>query len=281
MAEEEQRSEGGDDGQADVLTPADYERYVAEQNEHSARLGEATLRVIEHPYHELKFHSDNIRISLAEIVMPNHAELVGLLSTAPWDQRPVNDYMESVHRSLHNYVASVYSLRKHVETIFDRRAKVIPEDEDPLRAAWKAKKAELAEEPENFFVFDLRTYIQHYAIAPIGHSTRGGQVDGVLRLTATEVIVSTKAMRRLHGLNTKTKAMLAGRDDIDLQPIVVAHGPMVYELNSWFANALVKESAPLIDEYNELQAQYNAVLMGVTIEQAREAMALRTRARMP
>lgn len=257
-----------------IVSVAHLERYDAYPDAHSRSIVLAVRKVLEHPYHVLRNQSHDIRTSLEEVVMPNHAELVRLLEQPYSDKALASDYHQNagpaplatahraaVHRAVHNYVSSVFSLRKHVEAILDHRKKSLPDDEtDPLRVAWDTKKAALASSPENLFIFDLRHYIQHYAVAPLDHETKFGIVDGHTVVTSSETLVVAALLRRLH--DPSTDAMLASGTDVELKPIILAHGPMVCELNTWFADALISEGAPLLDEYNEVRAECEVVIAG-------------------
>jgi hypothetical protein len=235
-------------------------------------------KVLEHPYHVLRNESHNIRTSLEEVVMPNHADLVGLMEQPYSNDSLAYDYHQNagpapladahraaVHRAVHNYVSSVYSLRKQVEAILNRRTKSLSGNQtDPLRVAWDQKKSAIAASPSNFFIFDLRHYIQHYAVAPLDHETQFGVVNGHTVVTSSETLVVAALLRKLHDLSASTVEMLKGRTDVELKPLVLDHGPMMFELNSWFADALVGEGAPFLDEYNALSVECEVVLSGAT-----------------
>ena len=47
------------------------------------------------------------------------------------------------------------------------------------------------------------------------------------------------------------------------------NGQLIAELNGWLINALANENARALDEVNELVVEYNAVLTGADIEEAR------------
>jgi hypothetical protein len=271
-------------------TPEEMRRHREDQEAHTARLNEALKRIAEHPVTQMRAHSETVRQDLASVVMPNFEELAALLARAAEDPMfamelvqnvgpPIeaDKFHANVNQRLHNYVASVFTLIEHTQTIMNLRKKQLGSKVDWLREPWNDKKAELRLHPEFPFIVDLRTYIQHYSLTYQGATVSWSSVNTPTQEIVSGVFVQVVPLREWERTSEATKLFLKDHDTVPLLPVIVEHARLFYEANSWLHNQLVAECSPFLDEYNELKAQYNAVLDGLSIEDARTATAQRTR----
>jgi hypothetical protein len=115
---------------------------------------------------------------------------------------------------------------------------------------------------------DLRNYALHRKLPSLGHSVSMTGVNTPDARFESEVKLSTGPLLEWDGWTTASKTFLAENpESISLRPVVLAHGRLVLDLNTWLFNALM--SAIDLEEVNELQVKRNAILSGTDIETAR------------
>jgi hypothetical protein len=256
---------------------------------HNETYAEAHRRVLEHPYFALRQQSDALLAVLDDIFEPNARELLELLQRAASDlnfamelvqnvRPPIvgDEFRANVHQRLHNYLAATFSLVEHTQAIMSRRERTVDPSDDSLRLAWDEQKQSRLTSPAMTFMKDLRRYIQHYSVVPFGHTVSVDRPNTATSSFSSEVMLDVAALLEWRGWTARSRAFLDSCDAVELRALVIEYREAIVVLNQWFYNELVRESSPLLDEFNELVAASNAALAGISIEEARVRTAART-----
>ena len=182
----------------------------------------------------------------------------------------------NIHQRLHNYLSAHYSLVSHTQTILNRRKQTIDPLTDSLVVAWNERKANLLSAPTMSLVKDLRRYMQHYSVVPFYNEVSMSQPNTPDATFSGDVKLSSAVLLEWDDWTAPTGELLRSTPSINLRELIIEHKEATDELNTWFYNELVKESSPLLGEYNELVEKVNAALAGVSIEDSKKLTALRT-----
>ena len=242
-------------------------------------------RLTAHPYAPIHREVELLRTVLGGVYLRNAVELQVLLNRAGTDTafalelmrsdggpELAEEFGDSVQPRLHNYLAGEYSLVQHVHIIANNRAKKLQLGSRSLAAAWDAKKREIPPPPEYAFMKDLRRYTQHMSL-PVAVNSMSWSRESVDGPTMSHgVYLDAELLRNWSGEKSWTagvRAFLKEWQRIDLRVVVQKDIEYTSSLNIWFYNSFAAAVQPLLDDYNELQAEFEAVRTGVTQDEAR------------
>jgi hypothetical protein len=263
-----------------------FREALERQNAHSDALEAALKRIDEHPFKARYQENESLRITITDVFLLNALELCQHLRKPAQDPQLALElantnertsqaevYGAELVRLIHNYTASAYSLREHIKRINNLRRKRFGPAPDALKAEFDRRISILDQVPEVGVVNELRTFLQHFAQVPLAHRLRVVRPNTPEAMMDTEIRVSSRELLDLKKLTASARTFLESDASFALLPVVETHVNHVLELYRWYYNELVSDSANLLNGFNELQAEYNAILSGQTVDEARAAMA--------
>jgi hypothetical protein len=174
-----------------------------------------------------------------------------------WDARnreAFEAFLDEVDRLLHNYLASVTSLRDHTRRLWTK----LPPADPAVRSEYQARvDATFTDSPLANFVHGLRNFSMHRQLPVVR-----GQLTWTPDTGETSaVVVSSSALREWDGWNASARAFLEDADeDVDLQAVVAGYSALVQDFHQWFGVAFVGGHLPAFDEWVELRSEYVRLL---------------------
>lgn len=171
-----------------------------------------------------------------------------------------NDFEAELVRLLHNYLASVGSLRDAQRTI---HRKVWTDRNDDKKSAWEVevynpKTAETFSSPDVSFIQNLRNYTLHYALPVPSSSTNiswsaGGPVQhrNELRLKKARLLKYKKWPSA-----AKTYINQYDSDWVEFLPAIESYSQAVRAFYQWFWDALTDELEPDWSDFKFSHMEY-------------------------
>jgi hypothetical protein len=161
-------------------------------------------------------------------------------------------FLDEVDRHLHNFVASVATLRDHTRRVWNKHA---PAQAD-MQAEYKRRITEtFAESPLASFVQQLRNYTLHRRL-PIAQGTLSWQRDEAI--VSRVVLVKGELARWEKWPSTARQFLDEGDGDIDLLDVITGYAAKVASFNDWFGRAFVASHLPAFDELTRLENELAA-----------------------
>jgi hypothetical protein len=278
------------DEQSEGPSPEFYEELQRKQDEHTRALAEAGRRVSEHIYTAISDDAQSLAYAVRDIFGGNHIELFGLIEAPSQDSRLSHEltqnfqrseiaaqYGAGLTRSLHNFVASAYTVAQCAATVWEHRLQRNGGVEDEADAEFRRLK--LSGPVEVDLVLDFRRFSQHVGRLPLAqaHQTVMKFEKGRLIEETHNVSMNSGTLLKWDGWKAESKRYLEDHESVDLGEVVRVFAEHWMKVNRWVFEKLVAESALHEEEFFELQVQYNAVLTGMDIDAAREATEARTK----
>jgi hypothetical protein len=233
----------------------------------------ASRRVAEHPGWIEHVRCESLLWQLKAVFRPNLIELLRVLEAAAKDEGlalqiiqntapPIvrEQFQRLVAQRLHNYLAGAGTVVEHARRIMRGRSGSLADE-------YERRKAVLLDEPEHRFVIDLRNYNLHNTVPPIGHVLSGsGGPDVSLD---SKVVLNCEALLLWDEWTAQSKSYLTSLvGDVDLRDVIRRHGEQFEDLNTWLCSALGEANEPAMVEVNRLIVEANAILMGISFEEA-------------
>jgi hypothetical protein len=252
---------------------------------HRAQLDDLQRRIQEHPAHVEYWRCQGLKQTL-NVFQVNAGELMALLEQAATDAELAMELVQNVRppeardafrlavlRELHNYVASAMTLVDHSRRMMRDRS-------GPIADELEARKEAFLANPEVKFVQDLRNFTLHRELPPLGHRVSMQNLNTPDATMVSEVQLSVESLSSWDGwAPTSVEFLNQQGDAVELRQVIERHRELVIEINAWLLNELVDANADSLDEVNELIVERNAVLAGVSIEEARQTTEEVTRQR--
>jgi hypothetical protein len=163
----------------------------------------------------------------------------------------MDDFWLQTQRHLHNYLASATALRDHMRRLSNA------ETDSEFKAMYRQKTAAIAKSPLTRVVHDLRSYVQHNDVTPIGSviSTKSSK--------ATETFISLNCAELLSWRNWKKPSrdyLLGAGEDLRLRDILRPYQAMIAELSNWVLSQLCRIHRQELDEFISLHVQLERML---------------------
>jgi hypothetical protein len=169
-----------------------------------------------------------------------------------------DDFAAEAARLLHNYLASIATLRDVQRVIHrkiwpDRRQ---PSDQQTIweTSVWSPKIAELFGDPPVVFLVDLRNYSMHYAIPHMSMSTSWGSIThqpGGPTTMRNTVAIEPEALLDWDGWKAKGREFIESRrtGTIDIVDVIAVYSTRVREFFGWFWQQIEDSNRIEILEY--------------------------------
>lgn len=278
------------DEQSEGPSPEFYEEWQRKQDEHTRALEEAGRRVSEHIYTAISDDTQSLAFALRDIFGGNHIELFHLIDAPTQDSRLSHEltqnfqrseiaeqYGAALTRSLHNFVASAYTVAQCATTVWEHRLQRNGGVQDEADAEFRRLK--MSGPIEVDLVLDFRRFSQHVGRLPLAqaHQTSMKFEKGRLVEETHTVLMNSGTLLKWDGWKAESKKYLEGHKSVDLDEVVRVFAEHWMKVNRWVIETLIAESALHEEAFFELQVQYNAVLTGMDIDTARVATVARTK----
>jgi hypothetical protein len=279
-----------DSEQSEVPSQEFYEELNRKQDEHTRALADAGRLVSEHIYTAISDDTQSLAWALRDIFGGNHIELFGLIEAPSQDSRLSHEltqnfqrseiaekYGAGLTRSLHNFVASAYTVAQCAATVWEHRLQRNGGVEDGADAEFRRLK--MSGPVEVDLVLDFRRFSQHVGRLPLAqaHQTVMKFEKGRLVEETHTVSMNSGTLLKWDGWKAESKRYLEDHESVDLGEVVRLFAEHWMQVNRWVIETLVAESALHEEAFFELQVEYNAVLTGMDIDAAREATEARTK----
>jgi len=218
--------------------------------EYEDRLRAAKRNLYGHPAY-IEFRDlEALYTTLTAIFAPNFSALMGLIDAAAANEELALELVQNVRRpdvrnrflcelarALHNHVAGAGTLVDHVRRLMRNRTGPTASDFERLKQAIVQDRGEVQ------FVQGLRNFMLHRTLPLVGHTVTfdspdasGSQrIRGELHLSVPQLLEDTKWAAPVR------EFLLAQGEDVELRPVVRAHGEAVYQLNTWLHDRLMSE----------------------------------------
>jgi hypothetical protein len=242
----------------------------------------AALRALEdrirsHPVTRLHMELGAFYTSIVHVFRVNGSELDQLLGLPEQDVplaieliqnvRPSTareGYAGHVTRSLHNYLASSFSLVDHSRRLRDRTVASVSEE------FGQRVKAARADHQVMSFMQGLRNFLLHRNLPSLSAEWSVDNVNTPEQRETYRTYIAVDDLSEWGGWNAADRAFLREHTakGLNLRPLVAEHSAILLELNTWLHDAVMRRID--LAEVNDLVTQRNAVLMGVDYETARQ-----------
>lgn len=275
--------------QSEEPLPEFYEELMRKQDEHTRALAEAGRRVSEHIYSVISDDVQSLAWALRDIFGGNHFELLQLIEAPSENSRLSHELTQNLQRSevaekygagltrsLHNFVASAYTVAQCAATVWEHRLQRNGGVEDEADAEFRRLK--MSGPVEVDLVLDFRRFSQHVGRLPLAqtHQTVMKFDKGRLVEETHNVSMNSGTLLKWDGWKSESKRYLENHESVDLGEVVRVFAEHWMLVNRWVIETLIAESALHEEAFFELQVQYNAVLTGMDINAARDATVART-----
>jgi hypothetical protein len=162
-------------------------------------------------------------------------------------------YTNEVLRHLYNYLSSLATL---VDYSIRLTAKY--EEEKDL-GEFTAKKVALIDSGRNSFMGDLRNYIVHFGVPPLGWNIRLKNVG----FNECTYRLGTAKLLEWDGWKQKSKTFIKSCGEfVDLKEAIVEHGKQIDEVFLLLLHQFPKLHSKDVAAYNELMHERNDILSG-------------------
>jgi hypothetical protein len=163
----------------------------------------------------------------------------------------MDDFWLYTQRHLHNYLASATALRDHMRRLS------IAETDSEFKTMYCQKTAAIAKSPLTSVVHDLRSYVQHNDVTPMGAviSTKLGK--------ATETFISLNCAELLSWRRWSKQSrdyLLGAGDSLRLRDVLNPYQTMIADLSNWFLSELCRIHRQELDEFIGLHVQLQRLL---------------------
>ncbi len=155
-------------------------------------------------------------------------------------QTAKEDFISEMLRLLHNYIASSASLIDHSRRFIEKYP-----DSD-FSKNYQIRRTAIASSPEHCFLKDLRNYIVHFDIPPIGYQVSFNGDSFEPRLT------SKRLLRRRKWSSTSKSYIETSGEYVNIIPLVNDHSRCIDDLYSWIFEQFQKIHGDDIAEVNKL-----------------------------
>lgn len=186
------------------------------------------------------------------------AELAGVLaSNTPALASKREDLYGEITRRLLNFLNSAASLVDHVRIMMDDQGA-------PIADAHRARVDEFIIDGSWPFVRDLRNLAHHVRLPFLGHHTSFGRNEtGALAMTNSIVQLDRSDLLEWRGWKPEAnRYLLAGPDQIALQPLMHRVGDALGDLHSKLHDELQTTNEPARREVNDIITRAHAQLHG-------------------
>jgi hypothetical protein len=182
-----------------------------------------------------------------------------VVSRRMWDARDrsgMDAFVSETDRVLHNYVASVTSLRDHTRRLWQK----YPPGDAALTEEYERRvKDTFASAPLVQFIQDLRNYMLHRGLPGFVMTLSVSDDDD-----SRTVTTALKADELLQSGDWSAGAKAYLRDHagqrIDLSAVVDQYTAVVRGFNDWFIGAWLEGHRAAFDQYDELARAHDALL---------------------
>jgi hypothetical protein len=180
-----------------------------------------------------------------------HSELPAALELWSVENREgFERFLDEVDRLLHNYVASVGTLRDHTRNVWDRHPPPDPTvlDEYATRKGRTFATSGLAQ-----FVLNLRNYALHNRL-PLARGRFSIVPDESFEAI---VFLEREELLKWNGWNLHARSYLeSASEDVSLSDVVEQYSTTVVEFNTWLGEAFIRGHLDAFDELEELKQEY-------------------------
>lgn len=181
---------------------------------------------------------------------------------ALWDvgnREVLERFLDEYDRLLHNYVASVTSLRDHTRRLWD---KYPPADAGLNTLYREAVDAAFAKNGLARFVQGLRNYSTHRTL-PVA---RGQLTYSPEEGEKSAVVLDRDQLLEWNGWTVEAKEFLAAKPkSFEARPVVIEYTELVARFHRWFIQVFVSGHREAVGEFNARVEKHNAL-----VEEARK-----------
>ena len=158
----------------------------------------------------------------------------------------MDDFWLQAQRHLHNYLASATALRDHMRRLSNA------ETDNEFKAKYRQKIEVIAKSPLASVVHDLRSYVQHNDVTPVGAimSTKSGNANETyISLTCSELLNWSRWKK------SSRDYLLGAGKSLRLRDVLGPYQTMIAELSDWFLSELCRIHRQELDEFIGLHVQ--------------------------
>jgi hypothetical protein len=163
----------------------------------------------------------------------------------------MDDFWLQTQRHLHNYLASATALRDHMRRLSNA------ETDSEFKATYRQKTEVIAKSPLTSVVHDLRSYVQHNDVTPVGaiiSGKSGNATETYISLTCTELLSWNRWKK------PSRDYLLGASKSLRLRDVIGPYQTMIAELSNWFLSELCKIHRQELDEFIGLHVQLQRLL---------------------
>lgn len=198
----------------------------------------------------------NLKVTYSGIFVVNRSQLLTLLDSPTKSDELIFELIQNVRsqkvkeafqsemlRMLHNYIASASSLVDHSRRFVKKYSG------SEFGAGYDKKREVVAATGEHCFLKDLRNYLMHVGIPPIGYTikiSKDGKETFIAQLTSSKLLEWDKWSKT-------ARAYIEGSGDhVQLVPLIKSHAAIIDEFYNWIFDQFGKLHGAEIEEVNEL-----------------------------
>lgn len=198
----------------------------------------------------------NLKVTYSGIFVVNRSQLLALLDSPTKNDELIFELIQNVRsqrvkeafqsemlRMLHNYIASASSLVDHSRRFIRKYSG------SDFGKEYDKKREAVAATPEHCFLKDLRNYLMHVGIPPIGYTitiSRDGKETFIAQLTSSKLLEWDKWSK------TARSYIEGSGDHVQLVPLITTHAAIIDTFYNWIFDQFGKIHGAEIEEVNKL-----------------------------
>jgi len=219
-------------------------------------LRELHAQIQSHPGKHAHDRWENLRLTFQGIYQANRKQLLDLMEAPNHNEELLIELIQNVRprvvkeayefellKAFHNYIASAL-------TLVDHSRRFIKEYTDTtFSKEYDQKRAAVASTEEHCFLKDIRNYVVHRDIPPLGYTVN-------LENDHFAPFFNSTKLKEWNKWSSGAKSLLAQAEEkMLIVPIIETHGKMIDEFYGWIFEQFHILHGKEIDEVNELIRQ--------------------------